>query len=255
MTNPWDIKISDTRKANSTPTFIIFCEDKVSEPVYLKYFETSKIKINFVKEQKSMMANVLNAVTHCRENGLIECIEGKDRLIANNKQVWCVFDRDKEETPNKVAKGNADFDLSISAAETIGIQVAWSNDAFELWVLLHFEDIDISQNINSERKTYYNRLTEIFDSLDNPINDLIKVKAYPNWNYKESLKSENNFRNIVRNEIVANTKIAIERATVLEEHFKKLNIQNHLKTPCTLMHHLVEELLRLGGKKLEQGSL
>ena len=250
MTKPWDIKKSDTRKADSTPTFIIFCEDKVSEPVYLKFFETLSIKINFVKEQKSMMANVLNAVTHCRENELIECVEGKDRLVADNKQVWCVFDRDKEETPAKIKKGNTDFDLSITTAESIGINVAWSNDAFELWILLHFEDIDTSSEVNIERKTYYSRLTEIFDKLDNPIEDLIKVKAYPKWNYKESLKSENNFRNIVRNEIVSNTKIAIERSKTLEEHFKKLNIQDHAKAPCTLMHYLIEELLRLGKKEI-----
>jgi hypothetical protein len=250
MIKPWDIKKSDIRKADSTPTFIIFCEDKVSEPVYLKFFETSKIKINFVKEQRSMMANVLNAVTHCRENDLIECLDGKDKLIANNKQVWCVFDRDKEETPAKIRKGNTDFDLSITTAESIGIKVAWSNDAFELWILLHFEDIDNSKVINIERKTYYDRLTEIFDELDNPIEDLVKVKMYPKWNYKESLKSENNFRNIVRNEIVSNTKIAIERSKALEEYFEKLNIQDHAKAPCTLMHHLIEELLKLGGKEI-----
>jgi hypothetical protein len=250
MTKPWDIKKSDIRKADSTPTFIIFCEGKVSEPVYLKYFETSKIKINFVKEQKNMMANVLNAVTHCRENDLIECVEGKDHIIVDNKQVWCVFDRDKEETSVKINKGNTDFDLSISTAESIGINVAWSNDAFELWVLLHFENIDASIDINKERKTYYDRLTEIFDELDNPNEDLIKVKAYSKWNYKESLKSENNFRNIVRNEIVSNTIIAIDRSKIIEEHFKKLKTQDHKKAPCTLIHHLIEELLRLGEKEI-----
>lgn len=250
MDKPWDIKKSDIRKADSTPTFIIFCEDKVSEPVYLKYFETSKIKINFVKGQKSMMANVLNAVTHCRENNLIECKEGKDHIIVDNKQVWCVFDRDKEENSTKIKKGNTDFDLSISTAESIGINVAWSNDAFELWILLHFEDVDASIDINKERKTYYDRLTEIFNKLKNPNEDLIKVKAYPKWNYKESLKSENNFRNIVRNEIVVKTNIAIDRSKILEEHFRKQNSQDHKKSPCTLIHHLIEELLKSGGKKI-----
>lgn len=71
MDNPWNIKESDEREADSIPTFIIFCEDRVSEPVYLNYFKTEKIKINLIREQKSMMDNVLNAIHHCRINELI----------------------------------------------------------------------------------------------------------------------------------------------------------------------------------------
>ena len=42
------------------------------------------------------------------------------------------------ENPEK-DKENIEFDESINLAENKGIKVAWSNDAFELWVLLHFE--------------------------------------------------------------------------------------------------------------------
>ena len=64
MDEPWKLKESDTREKDTLITFIIFCEDKVSEPVYLKYFETSRIKINFAKDKKSMMKNVLDAITN-----------------------------------------------------------------------------------------------------------------------------------------------------------------------------------------------
>ena len=246
MNKPWDIKKTDKRKANSLPTFIIFCEDKVSELVYLKYFETANIKINFAREQKSMMANVLSAITHCKENGLIEFINDKYYLTAKETQVWCVYDRDKENVAKKLLKGNTDFDQSIITANSAGIKVAWSNDAFELWILLHFEEIDIEIDDNKERKAYYNRLTEIFRNIDNPNDNLIKVKNYRNWNYKDSLKSEKNFRNIVRHEIIDKTNEAIKRAKSLEKYFEEKNIQNHEKSPCTLIHHLVEELIRLG---------
>ncbi len=250
MNKPWDIKKTHKRKANSLPTFIIFCEDKVSEPVYLKYFETSNIKINFAKEQKSMMANVLSAITHCRENGLIQFIDGNDCLVAEDTQIWCVYDRDKEESSVNLPKGNTDFDQSIITANSAGIKVAWSNDAFELWVLLHFEDIEFENFENTKRKTYYNKLTEIFKNLENPNDNLIKVKNYTNWNYKHSLKSEKNFRNIVRSEIINKTNEAINRAKKLEEYFNEQNLQNHKKSPCTLMHHLVEELIELGGRQI-----
>ncbi|NOY50727.1 MAG: RloB domain-containing protein [Chlorobi bacterium] len=250
MNKPWEIKKSDKRSADTVPTYIIFCEDRVSEPVYLKYFETSKIKINFAREQKSMMANVLSAITQCKTDGLFEFVDGKDCLTAKGTQVWCVFDRDKEDTPFKIARGNTDFDQSILTANESGINVAWSNDAFELWILLHFEDIDIEESENQHRNKYYERLTEIFKNIENPNDDLVKVKKHRDWNYKRSLKSENNFRSIVRNEIVNRTGDAIERAEILEKHFDSGTIQNHEKSPCTLMHHLVKELIEKGGKQM-----
>ena len=70
------------------------------------------------------------------------------------------------------------------------------------------------------------------------------------FNYKQDLKHEKNFRNIVRNEIVARTNDAIKRAKILENKFSDINIQDHEKSPCTLVHHLVEELIRVGKKKI-----
>lgn len=250
MIKPWEIRESDERTIDSIITFIIFCEDKVSEPIYLKYFETSKIKINFALDQKNMMDNVLSAITHCKENGLLEFEDGKDKYVAEKTKVWCVFDRDKEETFAKVTKGNTNFNESIKTAESSGINVAWSNDSFEIWILLHFEDIEVDNDDYKSRITYYNRLTEIFRNIDNPNEDLIKVKTYKDFNYKNSLKCENNFRNIVRTEIIPKTKDAINRAKALEDYFKGKGMQNHEKSPCTLVHHLVEELIIAGGKEI-----
>ena len=250
MNEPWNIKQEDTRQADSLPTFIIFCEDEVSEPIYFKYFETSIIKVNTIKKQKSMMDNVFNAIIHCEDNGLMEAIDGANCIKEDSTQVWCVFDRDKEETAFKIRKGDINFDESISTAKSRGIRVAWSNDAFELWVLLHFEDVDLANEDYKKRKTYYDRLTEVFRTLPNPNEDLVKVLNYHSYNYKESLKRENNFRNIVRNEIIGKTQDAIKRAKALEEYHDTPNKHNHEKSPCTFIHHLVEELIQLGEKEI-----
>ena len=74
---------------------------------------------------------------------MIEYIDGKACLTEEKTRIWCVYDRDKEETPAKLSKGNISFDESIKTANSNGIKVAWSNDAFELWILLHFEEIDV----------------------------------------------------------------------------------------------------------------
>jgi hypothetical protein len=250
MTEPWNIKTEDTRQADTLPTFIIFCEDETSEPIYFKYFETSKIKVNPIKGQKSKIDNVVNAIHYCENNGLMEQKEGLLRLQSDETQVWCVFDRDIEASISEIQKQNISFDESIETAKMKGFKVAWSNDAFELWILLHFEDIDVSDEIFKSRKTYYERLTEIFKSLPHPNEDLVKAQRHASFNYKKDLKSENNFRNITRKEIVDKTNDAIQRAKALEAYHNTEMKPNHEKSPCTLVYHLVEDLISLGGKKV-----
>jgi RloB-like protein len=248
--NAWDIRSDDERPADSLPTFIIFCEDMVSEPVYLKYFETPAIKVNPVKCQKSKMDNVLHAIMHCVSHELMEEREGEQVLTEGNTHVWCVFDRDMEEDADKQAFGNTEFNESIATARRRGIKVAWSNDAFELWVLLHFEEVDPGAEINRYRATYYSRLTALFKDMPHPNEDLKKCIAYQDFDYKTSLKRENNFRSIVRPEILPNTAIAIVRAKNLEDYHLKSGVSTHRQAPCTLMYQLVEELIRVGGKEI-----
>ncbi len=45
-------------------------------------------------------------------------------------QAWCVFDRDIFPVKN--------FNAALRLAEKHGIKVAYSNEAFELWYVLHF---------------------------------------------------------------------------------------------------------------------
>lgn len=248
MTNPWDLKPTDERTADALPTFIIFCEDEVCEPIYFKYFETSKIKVNPIKNQKNMMTNVINALCHCRENNLIKDTEDKVCVCIEGNHVWCVFDRDKEETLAKQLRGNVEFDESVKTARSNGLNLAWSNDAFELWILLHFEDFDLNNEEFKKRTKYYERLTEIFKNIPNPSEDLKKVLQYAGYSYKDSLKSEKNFRYIIRPELVKKTKDAIKRAKELEKHYSDLNLSEHKKEPYTRVHHLVEELIKFGGK-------
>jgi len=247
---PWELRESDKREADTLATFIIFCEDESSEPTYFKYFETNKIKVNPIKNQKSKMDNVFNAICHCEDNGLLDSTQTTSIIDEVDTFVWCVFDRDKEENPTNLRQGNTSFNESIITARSKGIKVAWSNDAFELWILLHFEEVDPMDDANKNRKAYYDRLTEILKTMPDPHEDLVKALVHNTFSYKKDLKKERNFRNIIRNKIVASTGIAIERAEALEAHFNKtVGLVASEKAPCTLVHHLVKELLKYGGKE------
>jgi hypothetical protein len=246
MQEPWNLKVDDTRLSDTLPTFIIFCEDEVSEPIYFKYFETSRIKVNPVGGQKSKMENVLKAIHHCISEDLMEFVGGVYKLKQEDTHVWSVFDRDKDNNDF----GSTVFEKAIELAKTSGIKVAWSNDSFELWVLLHFDDIDPEDLTNTMRSAYYEKLSSIFKSLPEPNEDLQRAILHKSFNYKKDLKQGNNFRNIVRPTIIGNIREAIERAKKLEEYHSAEGKPNHEKSPCTLVHHLVLELLEFGGKEI-----
>jgi hypothetical protein len=84
-----------------------------------------------------------------------------------------------------------------------------------------------------------------------PNEDLAKALSHGSFSYKRDCKSDNNFRNIVRSSIVRNTAIAIKRSRELETYFENFDNSHHDKSPCTLVHHLVEELLEYGKKQIE----
>lgn len=246
---PWEIKVDDTRELNNLYTFIIFCEDEVSEYIYFKWFETSLIKINIINKQKSMMSNVVKAINYCQNNQFLIQEDGKYIIEAEGIEVWCVYDRDLETDTNLVQEKNIEFNLSISTAISTGINVAWSNDAFELWILLHFSEVNPLNILTAERKYYYDQLTEIFKNLPNPNIDLQKALVHASFNYKKDLKQKNNFKDIVRPIILPKTNIAIQRAKALVEHH--LHEQNHYdKKPCTLVYKLIERIIEKGGKEI-----
>ncbi len=246
MSNPWDIKVSDDRIANTKPTFIIFCEDEVSEPIYFKFFETEKIKVNPIPKQKNGIKHIINAIDYCIKERIMT--NDASSKIAEEGQVWCVFDRDKANNETDI-QANIEFDIAVQTAVNKGFKVAWSNDCFELWILLHFEEIEPNLEANAHRVTYYERLTEILKTLENPNSYLTKALAYPSFNYKGSIKNREKFIHIIRNQIIEDTYIAIERAKRLEAFQENTpNKPFHQKAPLTLVHHLVQELLRVGGK-------
>jgi hypothetical protein len=64
-------------------------------------------------------------------------------------QVWCVFDRNSWTIE--------DFNNAIKKANDQGFKVAYSNEAFELWYVLHFEFL----NTGIPRRDYNNKLTSL----------------------------------------------------------------------------------------------
>lgn len=113
--------------------FLIVCEGEKSEPTYFRSFRVPSL----VMDIHGLGANTL---------GLVKAAVDLSTLHAYD-QVWCVFDRDSFPPEN--------FNSALSLARSRGFQVAYSNEAFELWYLLHFEYCDAALS----RQTYSQRLS------------------------------------------------------------------------------------------------
>lgn len=244
MMEPWNFKTDDSREANSRTTFIIFCEDGTIEPVYFETFRNNaKIQISAIPNCGQHHKQVDYATEYCRKNDLLETIAEKEVLkIDEGAQVWCVFDRDKEDGDGK----DSSFNNSINCAANIGIKAAWSNDDFELWILLHFEDVDVTDVSYNNRKKYYERLTEILKKIEPKNEEEKQITGHSKFDYYTGMKNKKNFIRITHPHMKDKIDIATQRAKALEIFHSDPKKPYHSKCPCTMVHHLVEELIRFG---------
>lgn len=102
--------------------FLIVSEGEQTEKLYFEAFETSGLKVHAIGTGRSSVDVVREAVKH------------RDRSGFDFTQVWCVFDRDHCTSES--------FRDAIAAAKRNDMRVAYSNEAFELWFLLHFMFFD-----------------------------------------------------------------------------------------------------------------
>lgn len=120
--------------------FLIICGGEQTEPNYFRAFRTPTVVVTIYPVGKSPAEVVENARKRLRE---------EQRQGEKYDQVWCVFDRD--EFPGK------GFNEAIALAQRHGIEVAYSNEAFELRYLLHFRYLDTAMS----RRDYVARLSSL----------------------------------------------------------------------------------------------
>jgi len=244
MPEQWDLNTGEIRNADQITNYIIFCEDEVCEPYYFSSFAVGNtLRINTIPNQKHAKLNLDNTISHCHKNGLIEFKEDSYQVAKeHNDNIWCVYDRDMEhEQFDQIRQSqNVAFNTAIVTATRAGINVAWSNDAFELWILLHFETIPAGKILH--RTYFYERLTEIFKSLhpkDEEYQNIVKKDLF---DYKTSLKRRSFFIRFVIPVLREKTSAALAHATALEALYNK-DTEFHLRNPCTMVHYLVNQLL------------
>ncbi|MCB9524599.1 MAG: RloB domain-containing protein [Myxococcales bacterium] len=113
---------------------MIVCEGEKTEPEYFQAFPVRGVEVTV----EGLGDNTLSLVTRA-----IEMHEDGDY-----DETWVVFDRDSF-PPER-------FRASIDKATAAGLRVAYTNEAFEAWYLMHFHYCDSALS----RETYSGRLTD-----------------------------------------------------------------------------------------------
>ena len=108
--------------------FLIVCEGEKTEPNYFKAFidnRRSEVKEVNVKGCGCSTCQLINEAKKIQEK-----LE-HERQVSFDR-VWLVFDKDEFK----------DFNKAIAEAKKEKMNCAWSNQAFELWYVLHFQYLD-----------------------------------------------------------------------------------------------------------------
>lgn len=198
--------------------FLIICEDEKTEPFYFEKFRSkfpnNTLYLETVGTGKDPKGVVLQAII---ERGNLSSIARKEV-----DEVWVVFDKDDADG-NETKINN--FNEAFKIAKKEKFEVAYSNEVFELWLLLHLRDIQGNQPIPRN---------DIYELLSTQIK---KTPKYSEYNYEHKKPNPQTIEIIFE---IGDVSLAIERARVLEDKQKGINPIN--ANPSTKVHLLVQQL-------------
>lgn len=186
---------------------LIVCEGTKTEP---NYFEAIKNRINRKYggewlEVKGAGKNTLSLYEHAREY-----IEDSPVEFSH---VWLVYDKDGFPSRNFNATAQ-----KCERKDLFGSQfhAVWTNEAFELWYILHFEYLQSALS----RSDYANKITTYLEGLHH--------RAYA--------KNDLGMFEL----LLLYIETAVHNAKKLEELCRGKTPSE--SNPCTTVHHLIEEL-------------
>lgn len=182
---------------------LIVCEGENTEPSYFKQL-ASFYKLTFI-DTKNIIGT---GYTQKRVVEEAEKLEEAERLSSrdNFDEVWCVFDHDpKPDNPTQ----SQNFNAAIVMAESKGFKVAYSNEAFEFWIILHFED---HQGAAMDRRLYYDKINSYLKEHNLEYNEESKFITLEIFEVLQAIDVKTG---------KARQDLAVERAQKIHERFVK----------------------------------
>lgn len=200
---------------NKRRYYLIVCEGEATEPNYFEGLKHDLPKGVLTAYQIDITGTGRNTQSLVDEALRLKGAYEKSTTRRVDK-LWVVFDKD--------SFSSQDFNAAIQRCNGSGIGCAWSNEAFELWYLLHFQYYD-----NAMSRRDFKELIE--DSLKPVLGDTFRYEKNSEQMYallKEHGSQENAIRNGKR---------------LVDWYGQRQDYAN--QNPCTMVWVLVEELLQL----------
>lgn len=124
----------EKKTVEENESILIICEGEKTEPMYFQSFEVYSATVKVLGIGRNTDSLVKYA------------LQFKDDYDV----IWCVFDKD--------SFSDQQFNNACQIAENNGMKVAYSNQSFELWYILHFNFLQSQL----DRKQYIQSLNAIF---------------------------------------------------------------------------------------------
>ncbi len=204
--------------------YLIVCEGEKTEPNYFKALKVSLPKGVLELTNIDIDGTGKNTLSIIEEAKKLRS-KYEDRYLRPIDKVWAVFDKDSFPAKN--------FNNAINKGESSKpkINCAWTNEAFELWYLLHFH----YYNTSIPREQYKGLIEAAVN----------KASKRTDFEYKKNSKEM-----FLILEQYGNQEKAIEHAEKLENLYFDRSYSNH--NPCTKVHILIKELHDLTKEYSEQ---
>lgn len=215
------------------PDIILACEDSISAPTYFKMIVQSLLHDKLITPDSFVIATP----NHTNPSGVLEDL--KKHKTSNGKTYkdfmhkWIIIDRDIQRVDGG-GHTKEDFNLALEKAKKEKVEVAYSNDAFELWYLLHFDYISTAILRDKINERLIKKLQE-----KNP-HKFAKLS-------KKTIKQAKYTKHIFK-EITSLQEVAIINAKKLLSSYRAEN-NPESNNPSTTVHLLVEVLNKLSKRE------
>ena len=154
--------------------FLIVCEGTRTEPIYFdflkKFLPKHLLETIQIIGQGDNTVNIVRKAIDERNKRL------NDEINPNFDEVWAVFDKD--DFPARR------FNEAVILAEQQGIKSGHTNQAFELWYVLHFQYLNTALN----RGDYFKILSNRFKKKYQKNNEEIVALLFEKGNVKQAIE-------------------------------------------------------------------
>lgn len=200
---------------NKRKYYLIVCEGEATEPNYFEGLKQDLPKGVLTAYQIDIAGTGRNT-----QSLVDEALRLKEAYEKNTTRkidkFWVVFDKD--------SFSPQDFNAAIQRCGNSDIGCAWSNEAFELWYLLHFQYYE-----NAMSRLDFKELIE--NNLKPALGEAFRYEKNSEQMYA-LLKEHGGQENAIRN-----------GKRLAERYGQRQDYANH--NPCTMVWVLVEELVKL----------